>query len=111
MTFRPGPRRRSRNFVRDEWLPVVNAHDGAHFAWYGMSTSAARFADEAITIVAFDDMPAFDQFATTERESTITRALRDRRNGVQTRLLRPIDYTVRPLRLRSRAARRSRWWA
>jgi hypothetical protein len=79
-------------FVRDEWLPTVNANDGAHFMWYGTSTSAARFADEAITIVALDDMDAFDQFAASQRESAPSAAMRARREGVRTRLLRPIDY-------------------
>ena len=88
----PGSERHFEEFVRDTWLPGVNAHEGAHFAWYGTSTSIARFADEAITIVAFDDMPAFERFATAERGSALTHALRDRRRSVQTRLLQPIDY-------------------
>jgi hypothetical protein len=88
----PGTEVTFEEFARDEWLPVVNAHEGAHFAWFGTSTSAARFADEAITIIAFDDMPALDRFATKERESAISRALGDRRDRVQTRLLQPIDY-------------------
>jgi hypothetical protein len=37
-------------------------------------------------------MQTFEGFATRERGSATTRALRDQRNGVQTRLLRPIDY-------------------
>jgi hypothetical protein len=90
--LRSGDETAFETFVRDDWLPVVNAHSGARFVWYGMPTSAARFAHEAITIVAFDDTRAFDGFATTERESAATRALRDKRNGVQTRLLQPIDY-------------------
>lgn len=88
----PGTEDTFETFVRDEWLPAVNANDGAHFAWYGRSTSPARNAHEAITIVALDDMAAFDAFATSERASGITQALRDRRVGVKTRLLRPIDY-------------------
>jgi|tagenome__1003787_1003787.scaffolds.fasta_scaffold20973141_3 hypothetical protein len=80
------------SFVRDDWLPVVNSHDGSRFAWYGTATSVARFADEAITIVAFDDASAFDRFATAERESAASISLRDRRTSVQTRLLKPIDY-------------------
>jgi hypothetical protein len=90
--LRPGNEGAFEAFVRDDWLPVVNAHAGARFAWYGMPTSAARFADEAITIVAFDDTRAFEGFATTERDSAVTRSLREKRAGVQTRLLRPIDY-------------------
>jgi hypothetical protein len=87
-----GTEEKFEGFVRDEWLPAVNANRGAQFAWYGMPTAAARFAHEAITIVAFDDMAAFDRFATTERESAVSRTLRDQRSSVQTRLLRPIDY-------------------
>ena len=37
----PGSEATFEEFARDEWLPAVNAHDGAHFAWYGTSTSAA----------------------------------------------------------------------
>jgi hypothetical protein len=88
----PGGEPELERFVRDEWLPTVNAHDGCRFAWFGTTTSAARFADEAITIVAFDDMAAFQRFAEVERESAVTRSLRALRNDVQTRLLRPIDY-------------------
>ena len=88
----PGGEDEFERFARDEWLPVVNAHDGSRFAWYGTATSAARFANEAITIVAFDGLQALDAFAAAERESAVTRSLRERRNGVQTRLLRPIDY-------------------
>jgi hypothetical protein len=90
--LQPGNETAFEAFVRDEWLPAVNAHDGAKFAWYGASTSAARFAHEAITIVAFDDIGAFDGFATKERESAVTRSLQRQRDRVQTRLLRPIDY-------------------
>jgi hypothetical protein len=90
--LRPGNEAAFEALVRDDWLPVVNANAGARFAWYGMPTSAARFADEAITIVAFDDARAFEGFATTERDSTVARSLREKRTGVQTRLLRPIDY-------------------
>ena len=73
-----------------------------------LSTSAARFANEAITIVAFDDMAAFEPFAAAERESAVTRSLRDRRNGVQTRLLRPdrLRPVDRGRRRRSPTARR-----
>jgi hypothetical protein len=88
----PGTQSAFEAFVRDDWLPVVNAHDGAHFAWYGTSTSVARFADEAITIVAFDDATAFDRFAGAERASAASKSLRERRSSVQTRLLQPIDY-------------------
>jgi hypothetical protein len=88
----PGAESTFEAFVRDEWLPAVNSNDGAQLAWYGMTTSPARFSDEAITIVAFDDATALDRFAATERRSTLSRALRSRRTGVQTRLLRPIDY-------------------
>jgi hypothetical protein len=90
--LRPGTEGTFEAHVRDEWLPAVNSHDGSRFAWYGTSTSAARFADEAITIVAFDDMKAFEGFAAAERASAATRSLRAQRTGVQTRLLRPIDY-------------------
>jgi hypothetical protein len=88
----PGSEERFEAFVRDEWLPVVNSHDGAAFAWYGTATSAARFADEAISIVAFDDAPAFGRFAAAERDGRIARALGTHRTRVQTRLLKPIDY-------------------
>jgi hypothetical protein len=90
--LQPGHEAQFEAFARDEWLPAVNAHPGAHFAWFGTPTSVARFAHEAITIVAFDDMSAFEQFATAERASAISRTLRDHRKSVQTRLLRPIDY-------------------
>jgi hypothetical protein len=90
--LQPGNEASFEAFIRDDWLPAVNAHDGTHFAWYGTSTSAARFAHEAITIVAFDDVRAFDGFATAERESAVTRSLQDQRDHVQTRLLQPIDY-------------------
>jgi hypothetical protein len=79
-------------FIRDEWLPVVNAHAGARFAWYGTSTPSARFADEAITITAFDDPVALGRFADAERHSALSRALAGHRIGAQTRLLQPIDY-------------------
>jgi hypothetical protein len=79
-------------FVRDTWLPAVNSHIGARFAWYGTSTHAARFADEAITIVAFDHTAAFARFADAERASDATRALAAHRVDVQTRLLQPVDY-------------------
>jgi hypothetical protein len=79
-------------FARDEWLPTVNRQAGCHFAWYGTSTSAMRFADEAITILAFDDISAFSRFAAAERQSDTTEALRSFRRGVETRLLRPLDY-------------------
>ena len=88
----PGTEDTFEAFVRDEWLPAVNANDGAHFTWFGRSTSSARFAQESITIVAFDDMTSFEAFAAVERGSAVTQVLRDRRIGVQTRLLRPIDY-------------------
>ena len=88
----PGGEPELERFVRDEWLPTVNAHDGCRFAWFGTTTSAARFADEAITIVAFDDMASFQRFAEVERNSAVTRSFRGLRNDVQTRLLRPIDY-------------------
>jgi hypothetical protein len=88
----PGAADEFERFTRDEWLPVVNSHDGSRFAWYGMPTSVARFADEAITIVAFDDNAAFERFAWAERDSTATHSLAERRQAVQTRLLRPIDY-------------------
>lgn len=88
----PGTEDAFESFVRDEWLPAVNANDGARFTWYGRSTSSARFAHEAITIVALDDMATFDAFAANERASDVTQALRNRRTRVQTRLLHPIDY-------------------
>jgi hypothetical protein len=88
----PGDEPGFERFVRDEWLPGVNAHDGCRFAWYGTSTSAARFHDEALTIVAFDDMAAFERWATAERSSPLTRSLRRLRDTVESRLLRPIDY-------------------
>lgn len=88
----PGTAATFEGLARDEWLPTVNAHPGTRFAWYGTSTAATRFADEAITIIAFDDMSAFDGFATAQRESAVSRRLRDRRSSVQTRLLQPIDY-------------------
>ena len=88
----PGQSEAFETFVRDEWLPVVNGYEGARFAWYGTASSVMRFAQEAITIVAFDDMASFDSFAASERESAVTRSFREQRDGVQTRLLRPIDY-------------------
>ena len=88
----PGDEPGFERFVRDEWLPGVNAHDGCRFAWYGTSTSAARFADEAITIVAFDDMAAFERFATAERASRGHPLAPRSADTVETRLLRPIDY-------------------
>jgi hypothetical protein len=88
----PDDNREFERFTRDEWLPVVNGHEGCRFAWFGSPTSVARFANEAITIVAFDDMAAFERFANAQRESAVARSLAERRDGVQTRLLRPIDY-------------------
>jgi len=88
----PGAEPDFERFVRDEWLPCVNAHPGASFAWYGAPISAARFADEAITLVAFDDEAAFGRFADAQRASEASRALASLRSSVATRLLRPIDY-------------------
>jgi hypothetical protein len=88
----PGADPTFEHFARDEWLPAVNAHGGCRFAWFGSPTSAARFANEAITIVAFDDMSSFERFATAERSSPTTAGLRNLREDVRSRLLRPIDY-------------------
>ena len=51
----PGPRADVRGFARTSGCPSSTRTTAARFAWYGTTTSAARFADEAITIVAFDD--------------------------------------------------------
>lgn len=91
-TLAPGGDAAFEELARDRWLPAVNAHEGCRFVWYGMPTSAGRYADEAITILAFETMAAFDRFASGERAGEVTRALRERRVGVQSRLLRPIDY-------------------
>jgi hypothetical protein len=90
--LRPGGEPAFDQFVREEWLPGVNRHEGARFAWYGTSTDVARFADEAITITAFDDMAGLGRFADAERHGDLARALAGHRVGVQTRLLRNIDY-------------------
>ena len=85
--------------VRDRWLPAVAEVAGARLAWYGMSSAAARWSDEAITITALEDPSALDRFATELRDGDL-RSLAEEvavtRVSVETRLMSPIDYDPWP---------------
>ena len=93
--LRPGADEAFETLVRDRWLPAVAAVEGCRLAWFAVPTPAARWSDEVASITRFDDAAAFERFGAAVRAgelATLAAEIRTHRTGVETRLMRPLDY-------------------
>jgi hypothetical protein len=83
------------SFARDELLPAVAVEDGSRLFWYASATDVDTRGREAITMIAMEDAAALGRFAqraTSGDLAAVGRQLQRLRNGVETRLAKPLRH-------------------
>ncbi|MBL7496635.1 hypothetical protein I6A84_00505 [Frankia sp. CNm7] len=93
--LRPATRDRFAQVVQERWLPEVATRPDTRLAWFATSTRGAVHADEAVTITGVADGAALAELGARVHSGDLTdlaAELSSLRDGVQTRILEPLDY-------------------
>jgi hypothetical protein len=91
----PSAKQRFADLFREEWLPHLAKGSDARLLWYGEPTASAIRSNEAISMILLQDVAALERFGLQTRTgelAALAARTNDYRDGVETRLLKALDY-------------------
>jgi hypothetical protein len=91
----PSTRRQFASLFKEDWLPALAGDADARLLWYAEPSASAIHSDEVVSMIAVRDGTALDRLGSSLRTGALAglaHATAKLRSGVQTRLLKALDY-------------------